>query len=49
MDPIWTRLLAGELDPLLLAAHGVEPGRLSQLSQLRKYGSRDEVAAVLSL
>jgi hypothetical protein len=49
MDPIWTRLLAGELDPLLLAARGVEPGRLSQLSQLRKYGSRDEVAAVLSL
>ncbi|MDE0960621.1 MAG: hypothetical protein OSB09_07555 [Planctomycetota bacterium] len=49
MHQTWTRLLAGELDPLLLAARSVEPGRLSQLTSLRRHGTPDEVSVVLSL
>ncbi len=49
MEPIWTRILAGELAPLLEAARTVTPGDLGALEKLRKHGSREEVSAVLSI
>ncbi len=49
MNPLWKKILSGQLDPLLEAARPVLPGELGPLEQLRRLGNREEVSAVLSL
>ena len=49
MNPIWKRLIAGDLNPLLTAARHIDPTRPSELQSLRAHGTTEQVSVILSL